>query len=241
MHPEKGVPLEKTVCQRTLVHVANSRDIVRTVFPNLDRHLLKTTDYTDHKRATIQPQMVFIVWRNTMRTFVVIALLVACAVTAFTQEVSSQTRAQTLAAAFNKHKQAVKEKYGVRMDKYKDVRSEPLVRQNIADYSGVYELSDLGFVINVQVGSDGKVQANGYDKTRTFTLENARIEGALLTASKVYQDGAKEKFEGVFLSRTDRNSPTDPGVTMLGLGVIPTSPIEAHGLTYDKLFYQFKQ
>jgi len=79
-----------------------------------------------------------------MRTFVVIALLVAFAVTTFTQQVSSQTRAQTLAAVFNKHKQAVKEKYGVRMEKYKDVRSEPLVRQNIADYSGVYELSDLG-------------------------------------------------------------------------------------------------
>jgi hypothetical protein len=176
-----------------------------------------------------------------MRTFVVIALLVACAVSAFSQHVSSQTRAQTLAAAFNKQKQVVKEKYGVRMEKYKDVRSEPLVRQNIADYSGAYEVSELGYVINVRVGSDGRVQANGYDKTRAFTLENARIDGALLTASKVYQDGATEKFEGVFLSRTDRNSPTDPGVTILGLGLIPTTPIEAHGLTYEKLFYTFKQ
>jgi hypothetical protein len=168
-----------------------------------------------------------------MRTFVVIGLLVACAVSAFSQQVS---RAQTLAAAFNKHKEAVKEKYGVRMEKYKDVRSEPLVRQNIADYSGAYEVSELGYVINLRVGSDGRVQANGFDKTRAFTLENARIEGAVLTASKVYQDGATEKFEGVF-----RNSLTDPGVTILGLGVIPTTSIEAHGLTYDKLFYHFKQ
>ena len=173
-----------------------------------------------------------------MRTVVVIGLLVACAVNAFSQ---SQTRAQTLAAAFNKHKEAVKEKYGVRMEKYKDVRSEPLVRQNIADYSGAYEVSELGYVINLRVGSAGRVQANGFDKTRAFTLENARIEGAVLTASKVYQDGATEKFEGVFLSRTDRNSSTDPGVTILGLGVIPTTSIEAHGLTYDKLFYHFKQ
>jgi hypothetical protein len=176
-----------------------------------------------------------------MRTYVVIALLVACAVNALSQQLSSQTRAQTLAAAFNKQKHVIKEKFGVRMEKYKDVRSEPLIRQNIADYSGVYEMSDLGYVINVQVGRDGKVQANGYEKTRTFTLENARIEGALLTASKVYQNGATEKFEGVFLSRTDRNSPTDPGVTILGLGVIPRTPIETHGLTYDKLFYHLKQ
>lgn len=176
-----------------------------------------------------------------MRTYVVIALLVACAVNAFSQQLSSQTRAQTLAADFNKQKHKVKEKYGVRMEKYKDVRSEPLVRQNIADYAGVYEMSELGYVINVQVGSDGKVQASGNEKTRTFTLENARIEGALLTGSKVYQDGATEKFEGVFLSRTDRNSPTDPGITILGLGVIPGTPIEMQGLTYDKLFYHFKQ
>jgi len=173
-----------------------------------------------------------------MRTYVVIALLVACAVSAFSQQ--DQTRAQTLAASFNKQKHVMKEKHGVRMEKYKDVRSEPLVRQNVADYSGVYEMPDLGYVIDVRVGSDGKVRANGYDKTRTFTLENARIEGALLTASKVYQDGAMEKFEGVFLSRTDRNSPTDPGVTISGLGVIPAAPIEAHGVTFDRLFYSLR-
>jgi len=68
-----------------------------------------------------------------MRIYVVIALLVACGVSAFSQQVSSQTRAQTLAAVFSKQKHAIKEKYGVRMEKYKDVRSEPLVRQNIAD------------------------------------------------------------------------------------------------------------
>ena len=115
------------------------------------------------------------------------------------------------------------------------------MRQNFADYSGAYEVSELGYVINVRVGSDGRVQANGYDKTRAFTLENARIDGALLTAAKVYQDGATEKFEGVFLNRTDRNSPTDPGVTIFGLGVVLNTPFETNGLTYEKLFYGLKQ
>ena len=179
-----------------------------------------------------------------MRTYVVIALLVVCAVNTFSQQLSSQTRAQTLAAAFNKQKHSVKEKYGVRREKYKDVRSEPLVKQNIADYSGAYEVPDLGFVINVQVGNDGNVQASGSEsvpQSRAFRLENARIEGALLTASKVYQDGTTEKFEGVFLSRTERNSPTDPGVTIFGLGVILSTPFEVNGLTYQKLFYHLKQ
>jgi len=175
-----------------------------------------------------------------MRTFVVIVLSVACAAGVVSQQLSSQTKAREIAAAFTKNKHAVKEKFGVRMEKYKDVRSEPAVKSNISEYSGVYEVQDLGYVINVQVGSDGRVQASGSERSRAFTLENAKIDGALLTATKVYSDGAREKFEGSFLNRTDRNSPTDPGVTIFGLGVVLTTPFEVNGLTYDKLFYQLK-
>ena len=175
-----------------------------------------------------------------MRTFVVIVLSVACAAGVVSQQLSSQTKAREIAAAFTKNKHAVKEKFGVRMEKYKDVRSEPAVKSNISEYTGVYEVQDLGYVISVQVGSDGRVQASGSEKSRAFTLENARIDGALLTATKVYSDGARQKFEGSFLNRTDRNSPTDPGVTIFGLGVVLTTPFEVDGLTYDKLFYHLK-
>jgi len=176
-----------------------------------------------------------------MRTFIVIALSVACAANVLSQQLSSQTKAQEVAAAFTKNKHVVKEKYGVRREKYKDVRSEPANKSNIRDYSGVYEVPELGYMINVQVGSDGRIQANGSEQSRTFRLENAKIEGAVLTGSKVYPDGARERFEGVFLNRTDRDSPTDPGVTMFGLGVVLIAPFEANGITYDKLFYQSKQ
>jgi hypothetical protein len=178
---------------------------------------------------------------ETMRTFIVITLLGACAANVISQQLSSQTKAREIAAAFTKNKHAVKEKYGVRMEKYKDVRSEPAVKSNIGDYSGVYEVRDLGYVISLQVGSDGRIQASGSENSRSFVLENAKIDGALLTASKVYSDGTKEKFEGSFLNRTDRESPTDPGVRIFGLGVVLTTPFEINGLTYDKLFYQFKQ
>jgi hypothetical protein len=175
-----------------------------------------------------------------MRTFVVIVLSVACAASVIAQQLSSQTKAREIAAAFTKNKHAVKEKFGVRVEKYKDVRSEPAVKSNISDYSGVYEAPDLDYRISVQVGSDGRIQASGSEKSRAFTLENARIDGALLTATKVYSDGAREKFEGSFLNRTDRNSPTDPGVTIFGLGVVLTTPFEMNGFTYDKVFYQLK-
>ena len=175
-----------------------------------------------------------------MRTFVVIVLSVACAASIVSQQLSSQTKAREIAAAFTKNKHAVKEKFGVRVEKYKDVRSEPAVKSNLSEYSGVYEVHDLGYVISVQVGNDGRIQANGSENSRTFTLENAKIDGALLTATKVYSDGARERFAGSFLNRADRNSPTDPGVTIFGLGVVLTTPFEVNGLTYDKLFYQLK-
>ena len=175
-----------------------------------------------------------------MRTFVVIVLSVACAASIVSQQLSSQTKAREIAAAFTKNKHAVKEKFGVRVEKYKDVRSEPAVKSNIGDYSGTYEVSELGYMISVQVGSDGQIQASGSDNSRAFRLENAKIDGALLTASKVYSDGAREKFEGVFLNRTDRRSQNDPGTMIFGLGVMLTKPFEANGNTYDKLFYQMK-
>ena len=166
-------------------------------------------------------------------------------VNATPQESYTQKRTQEIVASFNKQKYAVKEKYGVRREKYKEVRSEPVIKQNIRDYSGVYEVSDLGHLINIQVGSDGNVKAigsepaNGTRPARRFRLEGANITGALLTATKVYEDGATEKFEGVFINRTEFNSPTDNGVSAFGLGVV-INPVEFAGVTLNKLFYQLK-
>ena len=178
-----------------------------------------------------------------MRTLVVIGLLIGSGISAIAQQPYSQTKAQAIAATFNKHKNVVKEKHGVRMEKYKDVRAEPVVKQNAGDYSGVYELEDLGFVINLQVSSDGSIQANGYEqgRSRAFRLENAKVEGALLTATKVYQDGMAEKLEGAFVNRTERNSPTATPVTTFGLGVILNTPVEINGVTYQRMFYQLKR
>ena len=178
-----------------------------------------------------------------MRTLVLIGLLIGVYASAFAQQHSSQTKAQAIAATFNKHKNVVKEKHGVRTEKYKDVRAEPVVKQNARDYAGVYEVGDLGFLINIQVSNDGRIQADGYEqgRSRAFRLENATIEGALLTASKVYQDGATERFEGVFLNRTVRNSPTALAVTTFGLGVVLSAPVEINGITYQRMFYQLKR
>ena len=167
-------------------------------------------------------------------------------VSAIPQESYTQKRTQEIVASFNKQKYVVKEKFGFRKEKYKKVISEPVIKQNIRDYSGVYEVSDFGHLINIQVGSDGDLKATGSEpanagtrQARTFRLEGAKIVGAMLTGRKVYDDGATEKFEGVFINRTEFNSPTDNGVSVFGLGVLGSS-VEVEGVTFDKLFYRLK-
>ncbi len=175
-----------------------------------------------------------------MRTMALITLLVTYPAMAAPQQVPTQSRAQHLAAAFTKQKHVVAVKRGMRKEKYKDVRSEPIVKQDITEYSGVYQVVDFGDVIDLRIGSDGRIQADGHDSdqpSRTFVLEHAKVTGAVLTAIKVYRDGETEAFEGVFMTRTERNSPTDPGITAFGLGVVLATPREFSGNTYERLFY----
>lgn len=157
-----------------------------------------------------------------------------------------QSRTQAILASFNKHKHVVKEKFGVRVEKYKEIRSEPVVRANPATYSGTY-IADFGFTLRLQVDANGRVEGSGEDPItddarvmRRFTLRNGRIDGALLTATKAYPSGASQSFEGVFINMTSFESPTDKGVTVFGLGVLGT-PLYVAGVTVDKLFYELKR
>lgn len=187
---------------------------------------------------------------NQMRSLSIFTLLVGfwlIPVNAMSQQSEVQRRTQEIVASFNKQKYAMKEKNGVRKEKYKRVVSEPVVKEHIRDYSGVYEVYDLGFVINIQIGSDGTVKAFGSEpangstaQSRSFRLEGANITGAMLTGTKVYADGASGKFEGVFINRTAFESPTDNGVTAFGLGVVGNK-VDVAGVNLENLFYQLKQ
>jgi hypothetical protein len=160
---------------------------------------------------------------------------------------SSERHTQAIVASFNKSKHVVKEKYGVRKEKYLDVRSVPAVRQNPADYSGAYEVPDLRFSLKLRVDATGRVEGTGYEPvtddaavSRSFTLKDGRMTGALLRATKVYGNGSSEPFEGVFINKAVFESPTDKGVTAFGLGVVGKQ-LQVGGLSIDRLFYQLKQ
>lgn len=186
-----------------------------------------------------------------MPTLFIIALLISFWLvpsTAVSRQLHAQDRAEEIAASFNKQKDKLKEKFGGKQERYyRKFRGEPVIRQNMAAYSGTYEMPGLDFTINLQVGNDSRVEASGFEpstgsttrRPRRFRLENARVERALLTGTKVYEDGTTERFEGVFMNRTEFTSPTDKGKTVYGLGVVGVS-VEFAGVVFQKLFYELK-
>lgn len=184
-----------------------------------------------------------------MRKLLTAALLVGlCAVASDAAGQSNAgQRAAELAARFSKSKHEVKEKRGVRVEKFKEVRSEPAQRPSAADYSGEYvaEMDGADYTLSLKVSADGSVEGSGYEPAPggggAFTLRGARVSGALLTGTKVYADGSTEKLEGVFINRTERDSPSDPGTTEFGLGVLFDPPKVAEGLHMERLFFHPKQ
>jgi hypothetical protein len=177
----------------------------------------------------------------------IVAANALCVATSSAQQpAGAESRTQAIVASFNKSKHVVKEKRGVRKEKYLDVRSVPAVRESAADYSGEYEAQGLGFSLRLRADRSGKVEGSGYEPlnedattSRTFTLTNGRIAGALITATKVYGDGSSHALEGVFIDKTTFESPTDKGVTTFGLGVVGTG-IRVNGLDLGRVFYQLK-
>src|SRR4051812_3317156 len=165
---------------------------------------------------------------------------VASAQTASTAD--SQSRAREIAASFSKFKNVSKERRGIRKEKYRKVESEPAIRANPADYSGIYEVPDMGFALNLVVDSKGAVSGTGNEAVtesvrRSFTIRDGTVRGALLTATKVYADGGTERLEGAFMNRVSWDSPTDRGVSVFGFGTLGKS-IEISGQTIDKFFYE---
>ena len=156
-----------------------------------------------------------------------------------------QSRTAVITASFTKFKNVTKSKHGITKSKYRRVESEAAVRTNPADYSGSYQVPDLGFALQLRVDGRGVVTGSGNELLegsvrRTFTLRNGIVRGALLTATKVYANGETERLEGAFMNRTSFESPSDKGTTTFGFGTLG-KPVEVSGMTINKFFYERSQ
>ena len=135
---------------------------------------------------------------------IAIAIFLGSASVIQAQDVAQKTRELTASLDKTKHKK--KEKKGFSFETYVDVKNTPATRSDPSLYSGIYKAE--GYVLDLKVAKNGTVEGTGSDqmlnngREAKFTLRNARVEGALLTAIKEYADGEARKFEAVFVERT---------------------------------------
>lgn len=169
----------------------------------------------------------------------------------FAQSAGAQQKTQEIIGLLSKTKYRFRDQRGVSKEKYKSVSSEPVVYKNPSDYSGFYEVPDAGFTLQIKISANREITATGSEykngdasQTRQFTFKNAVIDGALLTATKVYSDGSTEQFEGVFINQTsvEGASPTkiERQSTTFGLGVANVRVKTESGVNLDRLVYQKK-
>ncbi|HEX7957158.1 MAG TPA: hypothetical protein VF508_09455, partial [Pyrinomonadaceae bacterium] len=101
------------------------------------------------------------------------------------------------------------------------------------------------FPLELRVSPDGRAEGQGAEPSpagaRRFTLRDARVSGALLTGTKVYEDGGAEPFEAVFINLTARHAPDDKGETLYGLGFVFDPPKSGPGFSVTRLFYARKR
>lgn len=179
-----------------------------------------------------------------MSKLAVLFLFVFCFVladTAYAQSV--QARTDALVAALAKTKYKKKERRNVSIELYIDVKSEAVVKSNKTEYSGVYEAE--GYRLDLRVAADGRAEGSGYDslfanrQIQNFKLKDARVEGALLTATKVFENGTTEKFEAVFNNRTVTSGKNPNEIesreTLYGLGFI-----QAYDQMTNRIFLELK-
>lgn len=165
--------------------------------------------------------------------FKVISILAVCFVlctglarVAHAQDAQQRTR--DLVAALDKTKYKKKEKKGFKVEVYVDIKNEPVVRSDPAGYSGLYQDEDSTYRLDLHVTRDGTAEGSGHDdiegKRVNFTLQSARVDGALLSGTKVYEDHATQPFEALFSNRTVRTGSNPDSITdretAFGLGFI---------------------
>lgn len=162
----------------------------------------------------------------------------------FGQTQNVQQRTQEVVSEFNKTKHKVKEKKGIRVEVFVEVRSQAAVKRP-EEYSGVYRLDGDDAFLELRVSANGAVEGSGKDtEGREFILTNGKIEGALLTATKNYSGGGTLKLEGAFINLTTRSgkSPSDAvdKGTAFGLGLVGQIVSYGDRIYGDRVFFERK-
>jgi hypothetical protein len=180
---------------------------------------------------------------------ILFAVILLAAADGTLAQTSNTAKTQELVASLDKTKYKKKEKKDFVVEVYVDIKNEAVVKNNVADYAGVYESEGSDYRIELKI-SGGKVEGSGFDfnfenenlgkpSKRAFTLRDARIEGALLTATRVYENGETRKLEAVFVNRTSVHGKNpneiEARTTSFGLGFV-----DENSMFTNKVFCELK-
>ncbi|HEX8163131.1 MAG TPA: hypothetical protein VF538_14775 [Pyrinomonadaceae bacterium] len=115
--------------------------------------------------------------------------------------------------------------------KHKEKRFEPVARQDVRDYAGRYVGIEDDYVVEVRVGEGGRLVVTSREGQREARLEDLRIDGARVSATKVYSDGARAEFAATFVDRILN------GERAFGL-MVEKLWVELPGMTLTQVFYR---
>jgi hypothetical protein len=115
-------------------------------------------------------------------------------------------------------------------DKKKEKRFEPVVKQQLEEYAGRY-IGMQDYYLEVRRLADGKLAIVSQEGGRRATLQNIHLDGARLTATRVYPDGTTKDFAATFVNRV-LNGDIRFGIMVENLAV------KFEGLTLDNIFYR---
>lgn len=115
--------------------------------------------------------------------------------------------------------------------KVKDKRFELAVQQNLKDYAGTYVGIEPDYVIEIQVAADGGLKLTSLEDGRSVNLTNVKVEGARLTADKIYANGSRGKLDATFRNRI-LNGTSAFGLLVEGFYV----PLDG-GVMLNRVFY----
>ena len=117
-------------------------------------------------------------------------------------------------------------------NKQKEKRFEPVVKQRIEEYAGRYVgMEDYYLEVAAATGADGQLAIVSHEGGLQATLQNIRLDGARLTATRVYRDGTTKEFAATFVNRI-LNGDVRFGIMVENLGV------KFEGLTLNNIFYR---
>lgn len=170
-----------------------------------------------------------------------LVLMICVGLVASVAAQGNRQRTFDLVAALDKTKDKTKPKtasHTAYMDEKHQISS-----RDAANYAGGYRDGDGTFQLKLLISKNGSVEGSGFDKyctkvscqKKNFTLKNARIDGALLTGTRVYANAESRGLEAVFVNRTVKfginSNSLETVATEFGLGFI-----EKNGEATNRVF-----